>query len=191
MPMFSAQRSKSIDGIALTQNTARISSAATVTMTETRNDNSTPNRLSNRNTMYEAAHHAGCHSAGVFEDRGHVRADEEHDDRGSEDVLDALREPGEHSTPGTHRAAREGVCGAGVRQRGRHLGKTEDQAPVHRGDDEQRDQHRAEAVRRVRNSSPNSGRRSRRRRRVPTATRLLRSASGHASRNSRRRPACS
>ena len=49
--MFSAQRSKSIDGIALTQYTARISSAATVTSTETRNDNSTPHRLSARNTM--------------------------------------------------------------------------------------------------------------------------------------------
>ena len=50
-PMFSAQRSKSIDGIALTQYTARIASAATVTSTDTRNDNSTPNRLSSRNTM--------------------------------------------------------------------------------------------------------------------------------------------
>src|SRR5687767_5571398 len=58
-PMFSAQRSKSTDGIALTQYTARISSAATVTSTETRNDNSTPNRLSSRKTMYEPSHHTG------------------------------------------------------------------------------------------------------------------------------------
>jgi hypothetical protein len=56
---------KSTAGIALTQNTARISSAATVTMTETRNESSTPNRFSSRNTMYEASHHAGCHSGGV------------------------------------------------------------------------------------------------------------------------------
>src|SRR5688500_2259113 len=50
MPMFSAQRSKSIEGSALTQNTARISSAATVTNTDTRNDSSTPNRLRSRKT---------------------------------------------------------------------------------------------------------------------------------------------
>src|SRR5688572_24602472 len=49
-PMFSAQRSKSADGNALTQNTARIASAATVTSTETRNESSTPNKLRSRNT---------------------------------------------------------------------------------------------------------------------------------------------
>src|SRR5688572_21732203 len=49
-PMLSAQRSKSTDGSALTQNTARMASAATVTITETRNDSSTPYKLSSRKT---------------------------------------------------------------------------------------------------------------------------------------------
>src|SRR5690349_12552984 len=64
-PTLSAQRSKSTCGIALTQNTARMSSAATVTMTDTRKESSTPNKLRSRNTTYEAAHQTGCISGGV------------------------------------------------------------------------------------------------------------------------------
>src|SRR6185295_5193404 len=50
-PMFSAQQSKATAEMALTQNTARMSIAAMVTMTDTRNDSSTPNKLRMRKTM--------------------------------------------------------------------------------------------------------------------------------------------
>ena len=55
-------------------------------------------------------------------------------------------EPGEHATPRPHRAAREGIGGAGVRQCGRHFGETVDETPVHRRDDEQRNEHRTPAI---------------------------------------------
>src|SRR5690349_15271868 len=64
-PTLSAQWLKSIEGIALTQNTARISSAATVTITDTRNESSTPSRFSSRNTMYEPNHQTGWNSGPV------------------------------------------------------------------------------------------------------------------------------
>ena len=46
----------------------------------------------------------------------HVCADEEHDHRRRDDVLDVLRNPGQVAAPWPHRAAGEGIGGAGVRQ---------------------------------------------------------------------------
>ncbi len=86
-------------------------------------------------------------SRGGAEDAAEIRADEEYDDRGREDVLDVLRESGDESAPRTHRAARERVGGAGMRQGRGHLRQAETQANVHDADDDCGKEQPAEAAR--------------------------------------------
>ena len=54
--------------------------------------------------------------------------------------------PGDESAPGPHRAARERVGAARVRQRRRHLGEAEDQAEIHDRDDDGGDEQAAPAA---------------------------------------------
>ncbi len=69
-----------------------------------------------------------------------------HDDRGGDDVLHVLGQPGDEAAPWAHRRSGERVGAAGVRQGRRHLRDGEAEAVIHDRDDDPGDQQTAEAA---------------------------------------------
>ena len=126
--MFSAQRLKSMFGMALIQKITSTASESSVTISVT--------LIGERHAVDverqedDERDHPDQRRIGRIEaeDAVHVGGDEGHDHRRRHDVFDVLAEPGDEAAPRPHRRAREGIGGAGMRQRRAHLGDAEDEA---------------------------------------------------------------